>query len=74
MPDIRQIGLRIGAYLKDNGIKQAFLAEKTGLTQMAISDICTGSRKTIDCLEYHKICRALDVDMLTFLTDGDSEI
>lgn len=69
-----EIGLRIGQYLKDNGIKQAFLVEKTGISAQAISDICTGTRKGVDCIEYYKICQALKVDMMTFLKDGDSEV
>ena len=69
-----EIGIKIGQYLKDRGIKQSFLVEKTGMTASAVSDICTGSRKTIDCIEYFKICRALEVDMLTFMTDGEAEI
>lgn len=69
-----EIGLKIGKYLKDRGITQSFLVRETGLTASAISDICSGSRKGIDCLEYYKICQALKVDMLTFIADGDSEI
>lgn len=69
-----EVGLKIGKYLKDRGITQAFLVRETGLTASAISDICSGSRKGIDCLEYYRICQALKVDMLTFLTDGESEV
>ena len=69
-----EVGLKIGKYLKDRGITQAFLLRETGLTASAISDICSGSRKGIDCLEYYRICQALKVDMLTFLTDGESEV
>jgi len=68
------IGLRIGQYLKDRGIKQSFLVEKTGITAQAISDICTGTRKNIDCIEYYKICRALGVDLMTFLDDAEVEV
>lgn len=69
------IGLRIGQYLKENGIKQAYLVEKTGIPAYAISDICTGDRKSIDVLAYYKICKALGVDLMTFLTDGkESEV
>lgn len=69
-----EIGARISAYLKENGIKQAFLVEKTGLTASQISDICTGNRKSIDAIEYYKICTALNVDLMKFLADGESEI
>ena len=64
------VGRRIGQYLKENGIKQAFLVEKTGIPAYVISDICTGERKTLDCVAYYEICKALGVDLLYFLTDG----
>ena len=60
------VGKKIKQYLVDNGIKQTFLAEKTGLSQMAISDICNRDRK-IDVVEYAKICKALNVPFETFL-------
>ena len=65
------LGMRIKQYLTENGIKQAFLVEKTGMSANAISDICTGSRKTIDAIAYFKICRALGVDLDYFLKGGD---
>ncbi len=68
-----EVGLKIGKYLKDRGIKQAFLVEKTGLTANSVSDICTGSRKIIDCMDYYRICRALGVTMETFIDDADLE-
>lgn len=68
------IGLRIGQYLKENGIKQAFLVEKTGIPAYAISDICTGDRKSIDVLAYYKICKALGVDLMTFISEGETEV
>lgn len=64
-----EVGKRIGRYLQDKGIKQAFLANTTGITASAISDICTGSRKNIDVVEYKKICNALSVPYETFLED-----
>ena len=68
------IGLRIGQYLKENGIKQAYLVEKTGIPAYAISDICTGDRKSIDVLAYYKICKALGVDLMTFISEGETEV
>lgn len=62
------VGSRIKNYLNDNGIKQIFLAEKTGLSPNAISDICNHDRK-IDVIEYAKICKALNVPLDTFLED-----
>lgn len=69
-----EVGLKIGKYLKDRGITQSFLVRETGMTASAISDICSGARKGIDCIEYYKICRALGVDMMTFIADGEAEI
>lgn len=60
------VGKRIKEYLMSNGIKQKFLADKTGLTTMVISDICNNGRK-IDIVEYYKICKALNVPMETFI-------
>ena len=67
------LGLKIKKYLTENGIKQAFLVEKTGLSANAISDICRGSKKTIDAVAYYKICTALGVNLEYFLTDGKEE-
>lgn len=69
-----EVGLKIGKYLKDRGITQSFLVRETGMTASAISDICSGARKGIDCIEYYKICCALGVDMMTFIADGEAEI
>lgn len=62
------VGARIKDYLAQNGIKQTYLAEKTGLTPSQVSDICIHDRK-IDCVEYYKICKVLNVPLETFL-DG----
>ena len=64
------VGEKIKKFLDENGIKQTFLAEKTGLTNSIISDICIRGRK-IDCVEYYKICTALRVPLETFLTDEE---
>lgn len=61
------VGLKIKKYLDDNGIKQAFLVEKTGYSASLISDICSGDRKKIDCIEYWKICKALGLPLEYFL-------
>lgn len=62
------IGAIIKKYLSDNGIKQTFLAQKAGLSDAIISDICIHDRK-IDCIEYYKICNALNVPLDFFLKD-----
>lgn len=69
------VGSNIKQYLKDNGIKQSFLVEKTGLSAGVISDLCNGKKKSIDILAYYKICRALGVDLAFFITGGkESEV
>jgi transcriptional regulator with XRE-family HTH domain len=60
------IGAAIKNYLDANGIKQAFVAEKVGITPGQMSDICNNGRKTIDCVLYYKICRALNVPLDLF--------
>lgn len=60
------VGARIKDYLTQNGIKQTYLAEKVGLTNSQLSDICNRDRK-IDCVEYYRICQALNVPFDTFL-------
>lgn len=64
------VGKRIGQYLTDNGIKQAFVAEKVGITRPQMSDICNKDR-TIDCVLYYKICKTLNVPLETFLCTAD---
>lgn len=61
------VGLKIGKYLSDHGITQAFIVNKTGIPAWAVSDICNGKRNNIDCIAYYKICKALGVSMETFI-------
>lgn len=67
------VGQRIKTYLLENGIKQSFLSEKTEIPSPILNAMLSGQRK-IEVMEYYKICSALKVDLLTFLTDGESEI
>lgn len=64
------IGANIKKYLDENGIKQGFLAEKVGMTPSKMSDICNKGR-TIDCITYYKICRALNVPLEQFISEAD---
>lgn len=66
------IGAKIKEYLIENGIKQTFLAQKAGLTDSIISDICIHDRK-VDCIEYYRICKALNVPLDFFLKDLDGK-
>ena len=67
------IGMKIKQYLTEKGIKQTFLVEKTGMSSSVISDICTGRKKSIDTIAYYKICKALGVDLATFLKEEGEE-
>lgn len=53
------LGLKIKAYMKEKGIKQTFLSEKTGIGLTAINAMLNGSRR-IEAAEYFKICKALE--------------
>ena len=66
------VGKKIKEYLAEKGIKQTFLAKETGLSDSAISDICNNDRR-IECTEYYKICKALNVPLEHFLADIEEE-
>lgn len=66
------VGERIKNYLTANGIKQAFVAERVGITRVRMSEICNKGRN-IDCVTYYKICKALNVPLETFLEDERKE-
>ncbi len=66
------VGKKIGAYLEDKGIKQAFLVSKTGMSPSLISDICNGNKKKIDCVIYARICNALELPYEYFI-DGEED-
>jgi len=55
----------INTYMEERGIKQSFLAQKTGISQDAISRILRGVRG-ISAEEFIKICIALDIDPNVF--------
>lgn len=59
------IGSAIKAYLEKNGIKQSFVAEKAGIDPSRMSAICNNGR-SIDCVTYYKICKALNVPLGLF--------
>lgn len=50
----------IAKYIKQNGIKQVSLCEKTGLTKHRIGFALRGKRR-LSLDEYEKICIALNV-------------
>ena len=57
-------------YLDDKGLKQKFIAEKTGISETALSAILAGKRKcSLD--EYIKLCQFLAVPFMSF-TNNDT--
>ena len=60
------VGKKIKQYLEEKGIKQAFLAEKIGVTTSQMNLVLNKGRK-IDCVTYYKICRVLDVPLEYFM-------
>ena len=64
------LGQRIKKYLTENGIKQTYLADKTGFSNSIISDMLNGIRK-IETTEYFKICKALNVPFDFFYEDEE---
>ena len=47
---------KVKAYIHDNGIKQKFLAEKVGMSEVAFCDFLAG-RRNLTADEYVKLCR-----------------
>ena len=60
------VGLKIKSYLKDNGISQTFVAEKTGIPLQKLNLSLNGNRR-LDFGEYELICGALSVEAGKFL-------
>lgn len=60
---------KVAQYLKEQGIKQSWLAQKTGLTDNMISGILNGTRKmTAD--EFVRICKAIGKNPNDFMEAG----
>lgn len=64
------VGQKIKSYLADHGIKQSFLSEKTEIPRPILLSMLSGTRK-IEIMEYVRICRALNVDFMTFVADEE---
>jgi len=56
----------VNGYLEENGIKQKFVSEKTGIPENTLSTILNGKRK-MDADEFIKIVFALNVDANYFI-------
>lgn len=58
-------GSDIKKYLEENGIKQAFVSEKTGISAPILNMMLNDNRK-IEANEYMKICDAIGVPLEQF--------
>lgn len=64
------LGDRIKAYITDRGIKQSFLAENAGVSDSVMSKMLN-NQLNIDAVQYHRICKALRVDLNYFFEDEE---
>lgn len=62
------IGKKIKAYIDERGIKQSFVAEKTGIESSVLSKMLNGNY-VITAVNYYCICKALDVPMSKFFEE-----
>lgn len=65
-------GSDIKEYLKVNGIKQAFVSQKTGIPAPILNMMLNNNRK-IEVNEYMKICDAIGVPLEQFRTGMPAE-
>lgn len=64
------LGEKIKKFIEERGIKQTFLAEKTGLSNSIISKILNDNH-SITADTYYAICKALRVDLNYFFEDEE---
>ncbi|MBD5536863.1 MAG: helix-turn-helix transcriptional regulator [Lachnospiraceae bacterium] len=62
------LGEYLSNYMKQKGIKQAFVSEKTGITQQKLGMILKDKQK-ITAQEYFKICVAVGIDPIKPVQD-----
>lgn len=61
-------GSSIKEYMKQNGIRQNFIAERTGISA-PILNLILNNKRGIDVNEYIKICEAIGVEFSKFIED-----
>ena len=61
---------KVAQYLEEQGIKQSWLAQKTGLTDNMISGILNGKRK-MSADEFVCICKALGKNPNDFMEESN---
>lgn len=63
---------KVAKYIDENGIKQKFISDKTGIPENTISMILNGKRK-MDADEFVEIILSLGVDANYFITSIKEE-
>lgn len=61
-----EVGLKIKAYLEENGISQTFVSKKTGIELQKLNLAFNGNRR-LTFPEYEMVCWALGVNTDEFL-------
>lgn len=61
-----EVGLKIKAYLEDNGISQTFVSKKTGIELPKLNLALNGNRR-LTFPEYEMVCWALGLNTDKFL-------
>lgn len=61
----------IAAYVKNNGIKQKFIADNIGISPSAVSQLLNGERE-ISAEEYINICNLFNVSCDYFVTNNQT--
>ncbi len=67
------LGVKINQYLESKGIKQSFVAEKSGIKPNILSRVLMGKRP-VRADEYISICRAINVPLDKFTEESEGEI
>lgn len=62
---MHEIEYRIGQYLKAKGIKQVYVADNIQMNKARFTRVCQG-KSALNCLEYYKICKVLNVPLEMF--------
>ena len=56
------VGKAIASIIKEKGLKQTFVAEKSGLTRQQLNDICR-ERRSVSAVECFRICTVIGTDV-----------
>lgn len=67
-----KIGQHIKVYLEENGIKQSYLCKETKITPSRMS-LMLSEKRRMTFEDYYKICKALNVQVGTFIESLEPE-